>query len=79
MPNTQTPNNKAAQEIRAIMAAKNLSITDMADHLGISRSAASRRINGKQAMDLNEISVIADWLGVACGRIINTDQHVYAA
>ena len=76
MQTTETPNNRAAQEIRALMAAKKKNISDLAGHLDISRSSASRRINGLAALDLNEISVIAEWLGVPYGRIVNPPQEL---
>lgn len=76
MTKTETPNHRAAQEIRALMAAKKKSITDLAEHLDISRSSASRRINGKAPLDLNEISYIAEWLNVPYGRIVNPPQQL---
>ena len=73
------PSTRAAQEIRALMAARRLTSTDLGKHLGVSRSTASRTINGLTTLDLDRISHIAEWLEVDPARITNPEQLAYTA
>jgi len=53
-----------AAELRAEMARQRKTVNDLASLLQISQSAASRRFNGEMDVSLDEISVVAEWLGV---------------
>ena len=72
MPNTETPNTRAAQNIRALMGIKNRNITDLANCLQVNRLTASKRYHGLTPYDLNQIETIASWLNEPVDRIILT-------
>jgi DNA-binding Xre family transcriptional regulator len=61
---------RVAAQIRALMAARRLTSMDLAAALGISQSAASRRMVGDGTFTLNEIQVAAEWLCVPITDII---------
>lgn len=46
------------------MAIKRHNQTQLAEVLGISQQSVSRRLDGKQALTLDEVSHIAQWLEV---------------
>lgn len=52
------------------MAGQKKTQTDLADVLGLSQSAASRRLNGQVAIDLGELAVIADWLALPLAELL---------
>lgn len=58
------PSKKTAGLIRAHMKEQNKTVTDLADHLGLSPWSASRRINGHHRFTLEELAITADWLGL---------------
>lgn len=61
---TVTYRERVAAEVRAGLARRNLSRSDLADTLGISYRTLNDRLNGKSAFDLDEIRQAADFLGV---------------
>lgn len=69
-PKVSSANTRAAAEIRGLMAAKRKTSKELAVTLGISQSSASRRMSGQSVLALDEVEVIADWLGVSVLRII---------
>ena len=52
-----------AAEIRAEMARQRLTGVELARLLQCSQQSASRRLTGEVGIDLDELAVIADWLG----------------
>lgn len=71
---------RAATEIRGLMAARKLNATDLARHMNVSRDTAARRIKGESDLTLNELEVIAGWLNVPVTRIVSPHAtHAYAA
>ena len=72
MPNNETPNTRAAQNIRALMGIKKKNINDLARCLQINRLTASKRYHGLTPYDLNQIETIASWLNEPVDRIILT-------
>lgn len=69
----QSPNQRAAAQIRAYMAARKRTSADLAVKLGISTQTVNRRLAGDAAssFDLDEIEKIADWLGVPIAHIVD--------
>jgi transcriptional regulator with XRE-family HTH domain len=65
-----TLNERAAAQIRALMAARRKTSAELGDALGISQSAASRRMLGDGTFTLNQIQATAEWLGVPITDII---------
>lgn len=65
-----TLNERAAAQIRALMAARRKTSAELGDALGISQSAASRRMLGDGTFTLDQIQDAADWLGVPITDII---------
>jgi transcriptional regulator with XRE-family HTH domain len=65
-----TLNERAAAQIRALMAARKRTSGELATALGLSQSAASRRMHGDGTFTLDEIQATADWLEVPITDII---------
>ena len=64
MSSPQTLRLKVAAEIRAEMARQRKTGIELASLLDLSQQSASRRVNGETDIDLDELEVIAGWLGV---------------
>lgn len=60
----------AAGELRAEMARRRYTSTDLGTVLGISQQSASRRMTGEMGLNLDEVALIADWLGIDPTRLI---------
>lgn len=54
----------AAAELRAEMARQRYTSSDLAGVLSLSQTSAHRRMTGDAGLDLDEIALIADWLGI---------------
>lgn len=65
-----TAAQRTAANVRAEMARKRISQTKLAESLGWSQGAVSRRLSGRVALDLNELERIADQLGVTIFELI---------
>lgn len=65
-----SPTQRVAAELRAEMARQNRSRMDLADALGISHSAASRRFDGSISLDVDELYRVAVWLSVPVSRFL---------
>lgn len=53
-----------AEEVRAVMARKRRRGTELGSVLGLSQSAASRRMSGETPLSVDELLAIAEWLDV---------------
>lgn len=73
-PPGNTANDRAAANIRAAMASQKRTARELADHLGISRQSAGRRIGGGADLTVNECASIARWLAVPISAIISDDR-----
>lgn len=62
--NTDSLTERVATEIRLEMVRQRKTGVDLSNLLNCSQQAASRRLTGKVALDLDEIATIAGWLGV---------------
>jgi len=68
--NTPTA-NRAARQIRGLMAEQRKKGRELAHLLGISQQSASRRMNGETPFNVDELEKIARWLNVSIGRLIS--------
>ena len=68
-----------ASEVRAEMARQRLSQGAVADRMGVSQAAISRRIVGQVPFDLVDLAKIADVLGLTPTALIERAEHLAAA
>ena len=61
---TQTFTEIVAANVRVELARRRLGQVQVAYALGLSQAAVSRRLKGSVPLDVNELSVIADLLGL---------------
>ncbi|WP_420107788.1 helix-turn-helix transcriptional regulator [Kocuria marina] len=66
-------NEKIAEEVRAWMARRRRSQSDLARHLGVARSAISVRMNGARDFSLAELVEIASWLEITLADLIGPE------
>lgn len=64
--------DRAARELRGLMAQQNKRTGELADLLGISQQSASRRKTGETPLGLHEVGTIAEWLGVPVAQLLGT-------
>ncbi len=69
-----TYREQVAAEVRAGLARRNLSRSDLADTLDLSYRTLSERLNCKSPFDLDEIHRIADFLGVSVLTLIAPER-----
>lgn len=74
-----TPTQRIAAEIRAEMARQQRSQRELADALSYTQQAVSRRLAGHVAIDLNELDLIARFLGVSVAHLMRLDTPTIAA
>ncbi|AYF29265.1 hypothetical protein CSH63_17695 [Micromonospora tulbaghiae] len=55
---------RAAEEIRVLLARKRMSATELARRAGMKQSTLARRMTGEVAFNLDELELIADALNV---------------
>lgn len=70
MSSTNPVRAAAAGVIRAEMARRRLTSTDLASALNCSQSSASRRMTGEVGLSLDEVAVIAEWLGIVPAALL---------
>ncbi|WP_172193577.1 helix-turn-helix domain-containing protein [Actinomyces faecalis] len=70
MSSRETLTQIAAGRLRAEMAFRRRSSSDLASALGLSQSSASRRMTGEVSMDLDEIETVVKWLDIPVQRLI---------
>lgn len=58
---------RIAAEVRAILARKRIPQAELAQVLDISQVGVSRRLRGETPLDVNEVALIAAYLGVPIG------------
>lgn len=57
-------------EIRAWMGRRDVNQTEMAEALGISQSQMSKRLRGRIPIDIVELGVMADYLGITIAELV---------
>ena len=73
MSSTPSLGSQVAGALRAEMARKRLTSKDLAVALNCSQSSASRRMAGATPLDLDELTRIAEWLGVSEWVLLGSD------
>ena len=62
--------DRVADEIRAVMGRRRVRQNELARRLGVSEMWVSYRLNGRQPIDLNDLSQIAEALGVSADGLV---------
>lgn len=65
-----TLKERVAEEVRAQLARRNISVNSAAKELGWSQPYLSRRVNGKVAFDVEDLDTLAIWLGIPVGVLL---------
>ena len=66
----ETISTTVAANVRAEMARQKKRQTDLGEALGLTQGAVSKRLSGAVALDVNELGVIAEFLGVPVERLV---------
>ncbi len=69
----KTAAQRVAQEVRANMARRGRTQSDIATALGISQTAISRRLSGSVPWDVNELELVATALDVPIAELLPTE------
>lgn len=64
---------RAAEEIRVILARRRMSAAELARRTGIRQQNLSRRMTGETAFDLDDLEVIARELGVTVAELLGPE------
>lgn len=64
---------RVAEELRALLARRKVTPTELGRKLGRSQTWVWRRLEGEVAFDLNDLEAIADVLGVAVAELFPPD------
>jgi transcriptional regulator with XRE-family HTH domain len=64
-----TNNASFADEVRILLARRKVKQRQLADALGLSQPAVSRRISGEREFSASEISATAEFFGVSVGEL----------
>ena len=67
---TQTITEQVAANVRVELARRRLGQVAVARTLGLSQAAVSRRLNGSVPLDVNELTLIADLLGLTASDLL---------
>ena len=79
MPVNIEVSRRVAAEIRALMARQNRKQVDLAAHLGMSQPAVSTRLNGQQALTIDELIAIGTFLRADVPSILRDAIYAEAA
>jgi transcriptional regulator with XRE-family HTH domain len=60
-----------AREVRAEMARRRASVSDVADRLGLKYRNALAKCNGKRPFSLDEVHALAAWFGVPLTSLLD--------
>lgn len=71
----QTTTERTASAVRAELARRKISGTELATALGWSRTTTWRRLNGSHAFDVNELAAVAEFLDVPLETLIVAPAH----
>jgi transcriptional regulator with XRE-family HTH domain len=55
---------QVAEEVRVLLARRKISASELARRMGVTQPYISRRLNGETAMDVDDLALIAQVLGV---------------
>ena len=68
---TDLPAQRVAATVRAEMARRRVTQDQVAQRLGLSQSAVSRRLGGHLPFDVAELSAVAEILGVTPASLLD--------
>lgn len=78
MSDVTTTNREAfASEVRALMGRHRVSQARLAVALGMSQSALSRRLNGDQPFDIDDLFKIAEHFGTEVGALLPSPKSAW--
>lgn len=66
---------RAAEEIRALLARRRISAAELARRTGLKQSTLARRMTGETAFDLDDLELIASVLGVSVAQLLPTESE----
>jgi transcriptional regulator with XRE-family HTH domain len=66
----KSPAEQVASNVRAELGRHRYTQTAVAQHLGLSQTAVSRRLLGQVPFDVNEIHSLATWFGVPVASLL---------
>jgi transcriptional regulator with XRE-family HTH domain len=67
-----------AEEIRALMARRQVSQTELAQAVGVSQATFSERIRGRKPFNLDQLDAIAEHLNVSVESIVTAAREAVA-
>jgi transcriptional regulator with XRE-family HTH domain len=76
---TRNVSEGVAEELRALLARRQISGKQLAAHLGISQFAVSRRLRGETPFTVDELTAIAEFLGVSLHDLLPGGERPIAA
>lgn len=68
-----TLSSTTGANIRAELARRGLPQRSLARHLGLSTTVISKRLSGATPIDVNELEVIAEFLGMTVAELLGKD------
>lgn len=69
----RTLRERTAEEVRALLARKRISATELARQMGVSQAYVWRRLDGRTAFDLDDLERVALLLGVPILTLLPAD------
>ncbi|MFJ9313762.1 hypothetical protein ACIRN4_06175 [Pimelobacter simplex] len=75
MGTTETFRQRVAAEVRAEMARQKKTGVELAEVLRCSQQSASRRVVNGKGLDLDDLPLIADWLGISVVDLVAPRQR----
>ncbi len=75
----ETAAARVAASVRAEMARRRVTQSDVAKALGMKQTAVSRRLTGQVPFDVNELTAVAAFLGVPVAALLGAHAVVGAA
>jgi transcriptional regulator with XRE-family HTH domain len=70
---TTTLNERVAEEIRALLARRRLTATDLARLTGMTQRSIARRVSGEKVIDIDDLARIAAALDCQIADLLPTD------
>lgn len=64
-------NQRIAARLRGLLGERDIKPAEMAEALNIKPQSARRRLKGEHDFKMNELEVIADWLGIGLASLVN--------
>ncbi|MFZ2172766.1 MAG: helix-turn-helix transcriptional regulator [Rhodococcus sp. (in: high G+C Gram-positive bacteria)] len=70
----KTPAHQVADNVRGEAARKRISQRQLGEAIGLSQQSLSRRLLGRTAFDVNELSAIAEYLDIPVSTLISENS-----